>query len=109
MMATTVNGITATSAFGASDGVAGLPPAGRTAATAASATADFAAVLGSLVTDAATSLRKSEAAAVAGIEGRMPTQAIVEAVLTAERSLQTTLAVRDKAVAAYQEISRMTI
>lgn len=108
-MATTVNGVAATGAFGAPGGVAGLLPAGRTAATAASAAADFATVLGSLVSDTGTSLRKSEAAAVAGIEGRMPTHTVVESLLTAERSLQTTLAVRDKVVAAYQEISRMAI
>jgi flagellar hook-basal body complex protein FliE len=33
----------------------------------------------------------------------------VEAVMSAEKSLQTALAVRDKVVNAYQEISRMAI
>lgn len=89
----------------------GLAPSGalRTAATAASATADFAAVLGSLVTDTAQNLRASEAVSAQGLQGRASTQAVVESIMAAERSLQTTLAVRDKVVAAYQEISRMAI
>jgi flagellar hook-basal body complex protein FliE len=36
-------------------------------------------------------------------------QKVVDAVLAAERELQTVIAVRDKAVNAYQEISRMSI
>jgi flagellar hook-basal body complex protein FliE len=39
----------------------------------------------------------------------MPIQDVVEAVMSAERSLQTALALRDKSVAAWQEISRMAI
>jgi flagellar hook-basal body complex protein FliE len=34
---------------------------------------------------------------------------VVESVMAAQRSLQTVLSLRDKAVAAYQEIARMTI
>ncbi|MGV6872344.1 flagellar hook-basal body complex protein FliE [Pseudochelatococcus sp. B33] len=92
-------------------GVAGLAPVGgiRTAATAASAVVDFASVLGSLITDTAQSLRASEAISAEGLQGRASTQAVVESIMEAERSLQTTLAVRDKVVAAYQEISRMAI
>lgn len=42
-------------------------------------------------------------------KGQASVQQVVEAVMSAEQSLQTALAVRDKVVAAYQEISRMQI
>ena len=34
---------------------------------------------------------------------------VVESMMAAQRSLQTVLAIRDKAVSAYQEIARMAI
>ncbi|MBB3808024.1 flagellar hook-basal body complex protein FliE [Pseudochelatococcus contaminans] len=91
-------------------GVSGVTPtAVKAATTAASAAVDFTAVLGSMITDTAQNLRTSETASLQGLQGRASTQDVVEAVMAAERSLQTTLAVRDKVVAAYQEISRMAI
>lgn len=59
--------------------------------------------------DAATSLRASEAASVAGLAGQLPVDQVVQAVMTAEQQLQTAVALRDKIVAAYLEISRMPI
>lgn len=70
---------------------------------------DFVSLLGRLAGDAATAVRSGEAAAVAGVQGSLPLQTVVERVMAAERTLQASLAVRDKAVAAYQEISRMQI
>ena len=101
----------AINAIGAIGGVTELAPTGKTHAIAAAAPAatDFTSVLGSMITDTAQNLRAGEAASAAGIQGRLSTQAVVEAIMSAERSLQTTMAVRDKVVAAYQEISRMAI
>lgn len=78
-------------------------------APSASSGADFAAVLGSLASDTVANLRGGEAAAISGLRGQAPVQDVVEAVMSAERSLQTALALRDKTVAAYQEISRLQI
>ena len=78
-------------------------------APSAGAGADFAQVLGSVASETVNNLRGGEAAAISGVRGRMPVQDVVEAVMSAERSLQTALALRDKTVAAYQEISRMQI
>ena len=71
--------------------------------------ADFSQMLAQVAADAAGSIRSGEAAAIAGIQGKASVQEVVDAVLNAERALQTTLAVRDKLVSAYQEISRMAI
>lgn len=54
-------------------------------------------------------MRQGEAAALGGISGSLPLQTVVDRVMAAERTLQATLAVRDKAVTAYLEISRMQI
>ena len=82
-------------------GTAAAPPTG--------AGHDFASLLGRLAGDAAGAVQQGEAAAVAGIQGSLPLQNVVEKVMAAERTLQAALAVRDKAVSAYQEISRMQI
>lgn len=71
--------------------------------------ADFTQVLGQVASETMNNLRGGEAAAISGLRGQMPVQDVVEAVMSAERSLQTALALRDKTVAAYQEISRMQI
>jgi flagellar hook-basal body complex protein FliE len=47
--------------------------------------------------------------AIQGLQGSAPAFKVVEAVMAAQRTLQSALAIRDKAVTAYQEISRMTI
>ena len=54
-------------------------------------------------------LQTGEAVAIQGVEGAAAPMKVVESVMAAQRSLQTVLAIRDKAVAAYQEITRMTI
>ena len=54
-------------------------------------------------------LKSSEQMSVAGIQGSATTQSVVESVMSAQESLQTALAVRDKAVNAFQDISRMAI
>jgi flagellar hook-basal body complex protein FliE len=79
------------------------------AAPAASAPASFGEVLGNIVIGAAESLKAGEAAAIAGLTGAAPPLAVVGAVTSAQHTLQAALAIRDKVVSAYQEISRMTI
>jgi flagellar hook-basal body complex protein FliE len=54
-------------------------------------------------------LKAGEAAAISGLQGQTSVQNVVESVMTAERSLQTAISVRDKLVSAYQSISRMAI
>jgi flagellar hook-basal body complex protein FliE len=54
-------------------------------------------------------LKAGEAAAISGLEGQTSVQNVVESVMTAERSLQTAISIRDKLVSAYQSISQMAI
>ncbi len=54
-------------------------------------------------------LNKAEATSIAGIKGDASAYEVASSVMEAERSLRMTIAVRDKIVAAYLEISRMQI
>lgn len=79
------------------------------AAANAGGLADFSTMLARMSSTAVDSVKAGEAAAISGIQGRVSVQQVVEAVMSAEQTLQTAIAVRDKVVAAYQEISRMAI
>ncbi len=81
-------------------GIAGAAPAAPT---------DFGSVMAQVATSARDALRGGEATAIAGIQGKATAQQVVEAVMSAEQSLQTVVAIRDKVVSAYLELSRMPI
>lgn len=70
---------------------------------------DFGTMLLQLTTDAANVVRQAEATSVAGVQGKASVQQVVEAVMAAEQTLQGAVAIRDKVVAAYLELSRMQI
>jgi flagellar hook-basal body complex protein FliE len=65
--------------------------------------------LAQVVGSAVNTLQTGEAVAIQGVEGAVGPMKVVESVMAAQRSLQTVLAIRDKAVSAYQEIARMAI
>ncbi len=83
------------------------PPAGPEAAQ--SGVSSFDSVLKDFAASAANTLKQGEAAALSGIEGQIPVQSVVEQVMAAERTLQAAIAVRDKLVSSYLEISRMQV
>jgi flagellar hook-basal body complex protein FliE len=69
----------------------------------------FETTLANIGGDMITNLRSAEGASYAGIAGEADTRQVVDAVMTAEQTLQTAIAIRDKIVSAYLEISRMHI
>lgn len=88
---------------------AARPAAGFAASGAARPGIDFADFLGQAVSGAAASIQSAEAASIRGIKGVESVARVVESVMEAQRSLQAVIAIRDKAVSAWQEISRMAI
>jgi flagellar hook-basal body complex protein FliE len=78
-------------------------------AAAAAAAPTFGALLEQTLSDAIGAGHQGEAIATAAISGRTSLQDVVEAVNAAEVTLQTVVAVRDRMIAAYQEILRMPI
>jgi flagellar hook-basal body complex protein FliE len=103
-----VGGITA---FPIRTEATGLQAPSGTSLTKAAATpgTDFGSVLTDLASSTIENIKTGEVAATLGVRGKLATQDVVQAVLAAEQSLQTAVSIRDKAVAAYQEISRMQI
>ena len=69
----------------------------------------FDSVLKQVASDTIGSLKTGEAASISAIQGGQSTRKVVESLMSAERSLQTAVAVRDKVVQAYQEVVRMSI
>jgi flagellar hook-basal body complex protein FliE len=92
--------VTAVPAFGAQ------PAAG---AAVGASQVSFSDMMAQVATSSIDTLKAGEAASIAGIQGKASVQQVVEAVMSAEQTLQSAIAIRDKVVAAYQEIARMAI
>jgi flagellar hook-basal body complex protein FliE len=69
----------------------------------------FEQALSQVIGSAVNTLQAGEAVAIQGVEGAVSPMKVVDSVMAAQRSLQTVLAIRDKAVSAYQEIAHMTV
>lgn len=82
--------------------------AGSAQASAAAST-NFGDMMAQMASSAVDTVKAGEAASIAGIQGKASVQQVVEAVMSAEQTLQIAISIRDKVVGAYQEISRMTI
>ncbi len=70
---------------------------------------DFTSTLSAVASQALDNLKAGEAMAISGVQGKASAQNVVEAVMQAEQTLSASIAVRNKVVEAYQEISRMSI
>ncbi len=92
-------------------GSASLSAGVRSPAAAAAPTQgpSFEQALSQVIGSAVNTLQAGEAVAIQGIEGAVSPMKVVDWVMAAQRSLQTVLAIRDKAVSAYQEVARMAI
>lgn len=70
---------------------------------------NFEAMFAKIASNARDAMRAGEAAAISGVQGDTSVQKVVESLMTAEEQLRAAVAVRDRVVAAYQEIARMQI
>ena len=98
----------AAGAYAATQGLAGWGQA-RKPAGAAAAGGEFGALLQGAVDGFAQSGRKAEAQALAAAAGKADVVDVVTAVAESEAALETLVAVRDRVIAAYEEIMRMPI
>jgi flagellar hook-basal body complex protein FliE len=69
----------------------------------------FISVLSSVAAQAGQSLMRAERVSVDALRGHANAREMVDSIMHAEQALQTALALRDKTVAAIQEITRMAI
>jgi flagellar hook-basal body complex protein FliE len=70
---------------------------------------DFSAILSTFAKDTVSALQNGEQTAIDAIQGKTSIQNAVMATMEAEQSLQAALAIRDKVVSAFLEISRMQV
>ena len=83
--------------------------AGGVESAQAASEVSFSDALANVSMEAVQTLKDGEAAAISGVSGKASAQQVVEAVMAAETTLQTAIAIRDKVVSAYQEVARMAI
>jgi flagellar hook-basal body complex protein FliE len=96
--------------FKAIGGAPALTPSGPATATeAVDAAGSFASVLSDLASRTVGTLERAEGVSVQGLQGQADTREVVDAVMSAEQALTAAVAIRDKIVSAYMEISRMAI
>ncbi|WP_377294090.1 flagellar hook-basal body complex protein FliE [Rhizobium sp. SG2393] len=86
-----------------------LQPGTAPSSSATGTGQSFASMLGNMATDTINQLKTAETASIQGIRGEANTREVVDAVMSAEQSLQTAMAIRDKLVTAYLDITRMPI
>ncbi|TVQ36130.1 MAG: flagellar hook-basal body complex protein FliE [Geminicoccaceae bacterium] len=79
------------------------------ASRAGNAAASFESLLSTAIKDTVGVHQAAEATAMRGLTGQASVREVVEAVSAAEVTLQTATAVRDRVIAAYQDIIRMPI
>ena len=100
---------------GLGSALAALSPATNKVASEAASAANtvnpgsFAEMLADAGKNAVHQLENAETMAVRGIHGDVGPREVADAVMSAEQTLNAAIAIRDKLVAAYLEVSRMTI
>ncbi|NLS02385.1 flagellar hook-basal body complex protein FliE [Rhizobium sp. P32RR-XVIII] len=67
----------------------------------------FASVLGNMATQAVDTLKGAESMSFAGIKGTANTREVVDSMLQAQQTLQTAIAVRDRVVSAFLDVTKM--
>jgi flagellar hook-basal body complex protein FliE len=96
------------------DALAAYRQGGGTAEKAASTgetggTESFGDMLKNFAGDAVNSVEQGEKAATSGVNGKTDLASVVTAISNAELMLQTVVTIRDKVIAAYQDISKTPI
>lgn len=86
-----------------------IAPEAGAAAAGAGVSSSFAAALADAAAEAHATLRQAEQLSLSGLQGKADTREVVDAVMSAEQALQAAVAIRDKIVTAYLEVSRMGI
>jgi flagellar hook-basal body complex protein FliE len=84
-------------------------PAAGAAGAAGVSPGSFGDLLSEGATNTMERLRGSEKLSFDALQGKAETREVVDAIMTAEQSLQAAIAIRDKIVSSYLEVSRMAI
>jgi len=105
-----INNVNSVSSLSMTRGLAGIEPENSTASSAAESAANdggFAAVLSNVAKGAVNTIKNAESMSFAGIQGTATTREVVDAVMQAQQTLQTAIALRDKVVSAFLDVTKM--
>ncbi len=105
-----INSINSLSSLSVTRDLAGVD-LGKTEASSSSQSAtndaSFASVLGNVANGAVNTLKSAESMSFAGMNGTATTREVVDAVMQAQQTLQTAIAIRDKVVSSFLEVTKM--
>lgn len=104
-----LSGLSPTSLFGGVGSVGGQTSSGMTSGSATAPGMSFASMVSQTVGDTVSQLKGAEQLSIDALQGKADMRTVVDAVMSAEQSLQAAVAIRDKIVTAYLEVSRMAI
>ncbi len=71
--------------------------------------AQFGDILGNMLKGTADSLHESEKVSLSAVQGKASINEVITAVSSAEAALQTVVTIRDRVIAAYQELMRSAV
>lgn len=96
-------------AIGGADGASGPLNGGAAPLAGGDVAASFAEALGQAASKTVGTLENAERMSLQALKGDADTRQVVDAVMSAEQALQAAVAIRDKIVSAYLDVSRMSI
>lgn len=82
---------------------------GASATAGGSLATSFADMLTQAATKTVNTMQNAEQVSIQALKGDADTRDVVDAVMSAQQALQTAVAIRDKIVSAYLDVSRMSI
>jgi flagellar hook-basal body complex protein FliE len=91
------------------DGVSGISPGTSAPASGIDAGNSFAEMVSQAATRTIGTLEQAEQVSVQALQGDADMRQVADAVMSAEQALQAAVAIRDKIVSSYLEVSRMAI
>lgn len=94
---------------GLNDTATDLLQGGVAPATGGNLGTSFAEALSQAASKTVNTLQNAEQVSMQALKGDADTRQVVDAVMSAQQALQTAVAIRDKVVSAYLEVSRMGI
>jgi flagellar hook-basal body complex protein FliE len=96
-------------AVGGAETATGLFPGGTAPLAGESMATSFADALTQAATKTVNTMQNAEQVSLQALKGDADTRQVVDAVMSAQQALQTAVAIRDKIVSAYLDVSRMSI
>jgi flagellar hook-basal body complex protein FliE len=104
-----LSAVGSTSSTNVTNGLSGFSQSTTSATQAMEGGPSFASVLTNALGNSFQTMKQAEQLSIDALQGKADMRKVVDTVMSAEQSLQAAVAIRDKIVSAYLEVSRMAI